>query len=185
MDSYHLKIFCAVLILQGIGANILPCYSGDNNNATLDNTIHLSDVVLVGRIVSLEEGEFGTHSAVISYYNTYKSDGLLLRVVLWRTKVTNFVPAPSLGQLGTFFLTREPNMQLALFCMTSIPMLMEYNPKVSYKATIEHIKEVGTSKFLQPISGLLCFVHVLLLTLSARARVTVVSVFLFVSPMHG
>lgn len=151
MDSYHLTILCAVvvLLLQGIGANIqvpLPCYRGDNNNATLDNTIHLSDVVLSGRILSAEEGEFGTHSAVISYIYSYKSDGLLQRRALWRTKVTNFVPAPPIGQLSMFFLSREPSLQLSLFCMTSINTLREYNPELSNEAIIKHIVEVGTSK---------------------------------------
>lgn len=124
----------------------LPCYRGDNYNETLDNTIHLSDVVLAGRIVSVEKGEFGTHSATVSYYYSYKSDGLLRRIVLWRTEVTNFVPAPQVGMLGIFFLFREPNMQLSLFCMASIPTLVEYSQGMSYEAILGHISEVGASK---------------------------------------
>ena len=151
MDSYyHLAIVCVcwLLLLQGIKtkSNPLPCYRGDNSNATLDGTVHLSDVVLAGRIVSVENDEFDTHSAVISYYYSYKSDGLLQRRALWRVKVYNFVPAPEVGQLGMFFLFREPNMQLSLFCMTQISTLMDYNPGVSYEAIIRHINEVGTSK---------------------------------------
>lgn len=159
MDSSHFWCIFTVLLLRGLEADSnsnsilqisLPCYRGDNYNSTLDNTIHLSDVILAGRIISLEKGEFDTYTAAISYYYSYKNDGLLQRRALWRAKVTNFAPAPELGQLGMFFLFREPSMQLSLFCMTTINALKSLtkgrSTEDSYQAVIKHIISVGKSK---------------------------------------
>lgn len=141
-----------VLLLRGLGADpqVLPCYrsGGENVNFTLDDTIHLSDVVVSGRIVTVKRGEFETHTAGVSYYYAYKSDGLLLRRFFWSTAVTNFSPAPQVGQLGIFFLFREPSLQLALFCMTPIEMLHQ-SSEGSYQEIVDRINEVGSSKFEQ------------------------------------
>lgn len=155
MDCYHLTIPFSILLLllqQGTGANIfnaaVPCYLGDNGNATLEQTIHLSDVVLAGRIWSEEEGKFGTHNAVISYYIAYKRDRLLRRVALSRTRVINFPEAPDVGQLGLYFLFRDPSLQLALFCMTSLSAMKEYYAGLSSEAIIKHIVDVIASKLM-------------------------------------
>lgn len=123
-----------------------------NVNLSLDDTIHLSDVVLSGRIVAVAKGEFDTHTAVVSYYYSYKNDGLLPRRLFWSTSVTNFSPAPQLGQLGMFFLFREPNMQLALFCTTPIEMFLQ-STEGSYQEIVDHINEVGLSKYSILIIG--------------------------------
>ncbi len=156
MKSYQVRIWCgilAVLLLRSIGANEQPlqCYRGNNYNETLDNTIHLSDVVLAGRIISLKEGEFETHSAVVSYYYAYKSDGLLRSRAISRVKVSNFAFAekpPAVGELGMFFLFREPNMQLSLFCMSLINMLVPNDNEEEYQETVQHIFDLGSSKLL-------------------------------------
>ena len=110
-----------VFLLRDVGADLqapLQCLMGNNSNETLKNTIHLSDVVLAGRIIKVNEGEFGTYSAVLSYYYSYKSDSFLQLRAYGSAKVINFATSPTIGQFGNFFLFREPNMQLSLFCMS-------------------------------------------------------------------
>lgn len=138
-------ISCLVLILQGLGANAEPfrCYAGSNNE-TLENTIHLSDVVLAGRIVSVSEGEFGTYSAVVSYYYSYKHDGLMQKRFFWYTSVNNFIVPPQVGQLGMFFLFRDPSMRLSLSCMTPLDRLL--NDGEGYQEAIDFINEIGSSE---------------------------------------
>ncbi len=149
MDSKYQAVYygtmVVLLIMRCLRADPLLCYRGDNFNQTLDNTIHLSDVILAGRIVSVEKGEFGTYSATVSYYYSYKSDEFLLKGAFSQSKVTNFVVSPKTGMIGIFFLVREPSMQLSLLCMTSVNLLMQ-NSEVSYQMVIKHIIAVGTSK---------------------------------------
>ena len=144
-----------LLIIQSTRADPLPCYRGDNFNETLDNTIHMSDVILAGRIISEEKGEFATYSATVSYYYSCKSDELLHKNALSHSKVTNFASSPGTGMLGIFFLVREPSMQLSLLCMTSMNMLMqnmliqnreENYQEENHQAVIKHIVAVGASK---------------------------------------
>ena len=134
-----------LLVMRCLGAEPLPCYIGDNFNQTLDNTIHLSDVILAGRIVTKEKGDLGTYSAEVSYHYSYKSDEFLLIKALSHSKVTNFASPPPTWTLGIFFLVREPSMQLALFCMTPVDILMQ-NTEGSYQNVIKHIIDVGSSK---------------------------------------
>lgn len=134
----------ALLLLQGnrvyMQAATLSCVMGEPNftNHALDTMIHYSDVVMVGRVTSTGEGEFGAYTAVLSYYFAYKSDGFLHRRVVWYTRIVDFTSLPAVGQLGIFFLIRHPStMQLSLLCM-SIEIIDE--------KTIQYIKEVGRSK---------------------------------------
>lgn len=141
-----ISISFLVLMLQGLGANADPfrCYAGNNSNQTLENTIHLSDVVFAGRIMSVAEGEFGTHSAVVSYYYSYKHDGLMYNTSFWHTTVNNFVVPPQVGLLGMFFLFRDPSVQLSLFCMTPLHILVGTGE--GYQEVIRFINEIGSSK---------------------------------------
>lgn len=134
-----------LLIMRYLRADTLPCHSGDNFNQTLDDTIHISDVIITGRIVSVEMGEFGTYSATVSYYYSYKSDEFLLKKAFFQSKVTNFVVSPRTGMIGIFFLVRQPSMQLSLVCMTSVSLLIQSSEE-SYQMLIRHIIAVGASK---------------------------------------
>jgi hypothetical protein len=156
MDARIIKMGCSLLVGSlfavillgrlGAGSQELPCYSsgGEDINLPLDQIIQLADVVLLGRIVAAGEGEFETHSAVLSYYYSYKSDGLLPRKFFWSTSVANYVLAPQKGQLGVFFLFREPSMQLASFCTTPIGALLQSSVEI-----LDYIEGVGLSKYLQ------------------------------------
>lgn len=149
MNCKVLAIYCmaCVLVLRGADSQVFPCYGtgGLDVNLSLEDTIHLSDVVLLGRIVAVKEGEFGTHTAVVSYYYSYKNDGLLPKRLFWSTSVKNFSPAPKVGQLGMFFLFREPSMQLALFCTTPIRTLLE-TAEGGFQEIVNYINQVGSSK---------------------------------------
>lgn len=129
----------------------LACYTsgGQNVNQTLENTIHLSDAVLTGRIVSVEKGKFGTHSAVVSYSRAYKDDGFLQKPFFSYTTVTNFVSAPVIGQFQVFFLLREPSMLLSLLCATPVYMLLQDYEEGSFQEIVEHISEVASSKWVR------------------------------------
>ena len=139
----------SVLQLRGLDAGSslqLPCYNstGRDVNLPLDSIIHFSDVVLLGRIVAVEDGEFGTYTAVVSYYYSYKSDGLLPQTFFSSTSVANFILAPQRGQLGFFFTHREPTMQLTSFCITPVGEMT--GNSVGYQEIVDHINEVGSSK---------------------------------------
>ena len=138
-----------MLFLHGIRGTMqnesFPCSMGNNFNETLNNTIHLSDVVMAGRIISVKEGEFGTFSAVVSYFYAYKSDQYLQRRALWRAEVTNFITRPAAGQLGIFFLFRQPNLELSLFCVTLSSLLKEVYEE-DYEEIIDSINALGASE---------------------------------------
>ena len=144
-----LTICCGLFFFfRGLGADVvLPCYEhGDEIvNETLADTIRLSDVILAGRIVSVKRGEFGTHSAVVSYFIAYKDDGFLQQMYYGSVTVTNFIPEPPDGQLGLFFLFRAPSMQLSHFCTVSWIALNSVKD-TNYEEILQSIEEVVASK---------------------------------------
>lgn len=152
----------ALLQLRGLGADSLhlPCYTsrGQDVNLPLKSIIHLSDVVVLGRIVAVERGEFNTYTAVVSYYYSYKTDGLLAKAFFSSTTVANFILAPQEGQLGFFFMHREPTMQLVSFCSTPVEEMSRSN--VGYQEIVDHINEVGSSKISIPVVlGTTSYIH--------------------------
>ena len=138
-----------LILLGANAADAFQCYAG-NSNETLENTVHLSDVVLAGRIVSVSEGEFGTHSAVVSYYYSYKHDGLMHKKFFWHITVHNIIFYPQVGQLGIFFLFRDPSMKMSLFCMTPVNMVE------NYQEVIDSINEIGSS---EPLKLIMIMLH--------------------------
>lgn len=136
----------ALLLLHGNPVYMqvanLSCFMGDANfnNSALDSMIHYSDVVMVGRASSAEEGEFGAYTVDVSYYFAYKTDGFLPKRIQGYTSIVDFISPPAVGQLGMFFLIRhQSTMQLSLLCMSTD----ELN-----KETIQYISDVGRSKLL-------------------------------------
>ena len=139
------------LLLQGAPANsqvLCDRPGSDSVNDTLENLIHLSDVVLPGLIGSAGSGEYGTYSARIYYTYLYKNDGLMAREFFGVTTVKNFMVAPRTGQASIFFLLREPSMRLALFCIIPYRQLTG-----DLEETLEHILEVGSSKLVHACSN--------------------------------
>lgn len=116
-------ISCCLLLLCEAHA-AMPCVS-HSLQLSLDNAIHISDVVLTGRVTEMNEGDWGTHTAAITYYYAYKSDRFLLRLGFGRIEVKNFQSTIAMGEGALFFLTREPSKDLALLCMAPLSALSE------------------------------------------------------------
>ena len=100
----------------------MPCVS-QTLALSLDDSIHISDVVLTGRVTEMSKGDWGTHTAAITYYFAYKSDRFLVRLGFGRIEVKNFPSAVAMREGALFFLTREPNKDLALLCMAPLSAL--------------------------------------------------------------
>ena len=133
---------CFVLLCEAHAA--MPCVS-NSLELSLDNAIHISDVVLTGLVTEMHEGDWGTHTAAITYYYAYKSDRFLLRLGFGRINVKNFQSAVAVGEGALFFLTREPSKDLALLCMAplsalSAPREMGFS---SMYEVLERIRTVG------------------------------------------
>ena len=146
----------SILLLESTHAYV-PCISRTDMNLTLDDMIHMSDVVLSGRILSSSAltGDFGTNKAQVSYYYAYKSDNLLRRRALGHVQVENFSFLPRSGRSGLFFLVREPSFHLALYCMADLRGLSQLH---DLARVLEHINEVSLSEFfLCEVCGLLMF----------------------------
>ena len=117
-----LLVFYATLLLC-TSANV-PCVTY-NLTLSLEEAIHLSDIVMTGRAIGqLEEGERGTLKGRVSYYFAYKNDTQLRRLWLGSADVNNFHSAEKTGEIALFFLFREPNGALALQCMSPFSMLV-------------------------------------------------------------
>ena len=113
---------CCCLMLLREAHTAMPCVS-QSLELSLDNSIHISDVVLTGRVTEMREGDWGTHTAAITYYYAYKSDRFLVRLGFGRLNVNNFPSAVAMREGALFFLTREPNKDLALLCMAPLSAL--------------------------------------------------------------
>lgn len=144
MDSIFFRTWILLLVIPCFQADPLQCF-GNNFNETLDNIIHLSDVILVGRIVEVKEGNFGTYSADVSFLYSLKSDEFLPKKFFSHSKVTNFSPEPTNGMINFFFLNREPNMQLALLCMASETVLIQYTG-LDFQMILVYISNMGKSE---------------------------------------
>ena len=113
---------CYCLMLLREAHTAMPCVS-QTLALSLDDSIHISDVVLTGRVTEMRKGDWGTHTAAITYYYAYKSDRFLVRLGFGRIEVKNFPSAVAMREGALFFLTREPNKDLALLCMAPLSAL--------------------------------------------------------------
>lgn len=138
------------------------------NNAvqdTLQNLVHIADIVVSGRVQQLiEGGSKGTQVATVYYYYAYKwnvdvlnNDGVI--------KIYNVPPMPTVSLLQSsafFFLVQEPDGILALLCysaLTSITMyrVIKNGGDISTNVNIDDlllsvldkVEEVGLSKFIK------------------------------------
>ena len=114
--------YCLMLLREAHTAAAMPCVS-QTLALSLDDSIHISDVVLTGRVTEMRKGDWGTHTAAITYYFAYKSDRFLVRLGFGRIEVKNFPSAVAMREGALFFLTREPNKDLALLCMAPLSAL--------------------------------------------------------------
>lgn len=148
----------SILLLKSIHADnrIYPrCISSaDLNTYSLDDMIHISDVVLTGRTGTAVTGDYGTNKVHVSYYYSYKSDNLLLKRALGNIQVENFPFLPSPGSSALFFLVREPSFQLALYCMAPLRDLAQQR---DLSAVLDHVREVASSEFACIILLVVCF----------------------------
>lgn len=102
-------------------------------------------------MLSSKLGEFGLYTATVSYSYAYKHDNQLVRFSWTKTDIINFPFDPTQSEYdgsAVFFLIRQQNMDLALYCMSSLKTLRSKNvnrfPTVS--SLLVHIRKIGTSK---------------------------------------
>lgn len=143
------SLVCAVLTVLLVRGNLvqmkppsISCSLGETGflNSSLVELIRYSDVVLAGRVIDTERGEFGGSNAIVSYFFAYKTDGLLIRRLVWYTTVVGFSSPPPRGQLNLFFLMRQPTtMTLSLLCMSN-------NSAIWSENSINYIKEASRSE---------------------------------------
>ena len=155
-SSYHLRLLAilALLFLKRIGANdstavYVPCKGGSNRLLQLEELVHISDIVVYGVVLSntITEDEFGTFKASVSYYYAYKNDPLLYRRGLFSVDVLDFPERPS-GESSLFFLIRQPNTELSLYCMSTLSELDSSHQTVydNLFEIVEKVKEVATGE---------------------------------------
>lgn len=148
-----MKIWCylfSVLALQiGVqfarsdeGSVSCPCASNPAASweYTLEEAVHISDVVIMGRIVELKEGMRGRMNATLSLMAAYKGGNF--RFLSLVEKVTNFEKDSS-RDMSLFFLVEEPSGNLALQCMTPLGSL---NVAGRLKSLLDYVRYVGTGK---------------------------------------
>ena len=149
-SSLHFSCLLATLILlllEGIGADnstavYVPCEGGSNRLLQLDELVHISDVVMNGVVLtsSITQDKFGTLKAAVSYYFAYKNDSLLSRRGLASVYVVDFQERPS-GESSIFFLVREPNMDLSVYCMSTLSEISRSHESV-YEGLFEIVERV-------------------------------------------
>ena len=112
---------------------------------SLDDAIHVSDVVFTGRILAMREGSRGTLTATVSYYFAYKRDQYLRKPGFGLTDVENFATshAHMSGESGLFFLVREPSRKLALHCIAPLLSPQEMGPFENILEALDHVNKVG------------------------------------------
>ena len=127
-------------------AAFVPCEGGSNRLLELEELVHISDVVMSGVVLSntITQDEFGTLRATVSYYFAFKYDPLLYRRGLASVDVTNFPKRPS-DENSLFFLVREPNAELSIYCQATLSNLDSYLEGGLYEI-IEKVKEVATGE---------------------------------------
>lgn len=152
-SNNHLGLLATLtlLFLEGIGASdstaapaavYVPCEGGSNRLLQLEELVHFSDVVMYGVVLSntITQDEFGTFRASISYYYAYKNDSLLYRRGLASVDVSDFPERPS-EESSLFFLVRQPNAELSLYCKSTLSELNSSLQTV-YDGLYELIKKV-------------------------------------------
>ena len=140
-----LVLFCATLGLLLLPQNRvymqvanISCLVGDQsfNNSDLGTLVHYSDIVGLGRISFIAEGEFGTFTANISTNFIFKADKFTLARNQGQLKIVDFtIPEDDDGYLVYFFLVRHLSLQLSLLCMSNYD-----------EGAISTIRMVGRSK---------------------------------------
>lgn len=108
-----------------------------------------ADIVLLGHVFSSKPGEFGLYIATVSYSYAYKHDRQLARYSWTKTDVIfPFNPTEPEYENAVFFLIRQQNMDLALYCMTSLEILQSDNADRFGRVgdVVSHIRKIGTSK---------------------------------------
>ncbi len=132
-----------------IGRSVQMNCVHQSSNLLLDDVIHISDVVLTGKITAMrEEDNHATKTATIAYYYAYKRDREFRKAAGGIVEVSNFVTDSKqhvgLGLL--FFLVREPQGQLALLCMAPLDALLTSDHSENFQNALEaldHVKNVG------------------------------------------
>lgn len=152
MEVFASVSCCLLLLCEAHAA--MPCVS-NSLELSLDNAIHISDVVLTGRVTETREGDWGTHTAAITYYYAYKSDRFLLRLGFGRIQVKNFQSAVAVGEGALFFLTREPSKDLALLCMAPLSALLAPR-EMGFSSMYEVLERVRTVGEGEDISATNC-----------------------------
>lgn len=126
----------------------------------------LTDVVVSGNVVSSSAGDFSTKSAKVSFYYAYKHDGQLQRLGFDTLMVTNFNFDPmETDHIGSymyiFFLVREGNAGLSLFCMSPLAEIWTTNMNrfTSVMRLLFYIRDVGSGTISMVIFA--CVIHAL------------------------
>ena len=102
--------------------------------------------------MSSRPGEFGTYTARVSYSYAYKHDGQLSRPSWTSIDIVNFPFDPTKPQYdggnAVFFLIRQQNTDLALYCMSSLKALRSnYDDRFAHVSNLlSNIRKIGTSK---------------------------------------
>lgn len=145
----------ALFFLEGICAAgdstavYVPCEGGSVRLLQLDELVHISDVVMNGVVLSntIKLDDFGTFAASVSYYYAYKNDPLLSRRGLASVNVGDFRERPG-GESSLFFLVRQPNTQLSVYCKTTLNELASSHTSVygGFYEIMERVKEVAAGE---------------------------------------
>ena len=147
-------------LVSQVGATVtggIRCISEDMTHLSLDDAIHVSDVVFTGRITGMKEGIGGTKTATVLYYYAYKSDPYLTKLGLGVTDINNFDLDAEVESSALFCLVREPNGDLALQCMT--PFLALASTEMGFAnifEALERIRAVGFGKLSSNVHAAAC-----------------------------
>lgn len=120
----------------------MDCVDPEHNDMLLDNVIHVSDIVLTGKIDTVRrEDNGGTMTANVSYFYAYKRDREFPKAS-GATEVHNFAIDSRGGVVvHVFFLVREPQGRLALLC--AAPLELQDALRV-----LNRVKKVGRGQFV-------------------------------------
>lgn len=143
-SHYMLAIVALHIALQlpdgdaSSGAVRCPCASDSATwEFSMEQAMHVSDVVMMGRIVSLREGLRGTMNATISSIITYKGRNSQFLTMVHH--VTNFEKDSS-REMALFFLAVEPAGNLALQCMST---LLALNSVSDLRILLDFVRDMG------------------------------------------
>ena len=147
-----LLVTLALLFFEGICADsnstavYVPCDGGFNRLLQLDELVHISDVVMNAFVLTdtIRQDDFGTFTASVSYYYAYKNDPLLSRRGMSTIKVIDFREPPR-DESSLFFLVRQPNAELSVYCMVRMNELSRSHATVhmGLKDVMDLVMEVA------------------------------------------